>query len=199
MTEPPPPPPCSPGCAPPEVTHAEINITNTAPASPIRVNKAPVANLFGGLHGVAPNKRPLIPREKSRHTPARKKHGDPACRASAVKARVAIQEALSAKLSTLQVDYLFNAHVGLPDERLMIQVTPDGDDDNERLDNSKMTIRTPRLFQNSPLNHGQRRFQLKTATSSWCSIVTSCAIYARIHSIMNHSGEASLTCTASLT
>ena len=57
-------------------------------------------------------------------------------RASAVKACVAIQEALSAKLSALHVDDLFNAHVGRSDERLMIQVTLDRDDDDERLDNS---------------------------------------------------------------
>ncbi len=68
--------------------------------------------------------------------PTRKKHGDATQRASAVKARVTIQEVLSAKLSTLYVDNLFNAHVGPSDECLTIQVTPDGDDDDKRLNNS---------------------------------------------------------------
>ncbi len=66
----------------------------------------------------------------------RKKHRDVTQRASAVKARVMIQEALSAELSTLHIDDSFNAHVGPSDEHLTIQITPDRDDDDERLNDS---------------------------------------------------------------
>ena len=94
---------------------------------------------------VLPQTRDQIPREKSGHTPARKKHGDATQHASAVKARVAIQEALSAKLSTLHVDNLFNAQGGPSDECLTIQVTPDGDDDNKCLDDSNNDDYDPML------------------------------------------------------
>ena len=106
MTKPPP-PPRSPDCAPHEVTHAKINIAQAAPHSPMRPDKSPVANLFGRSLGFTLNKRQSIEREKSGHTPARKKHVHTACRASSVRARVAIQEALSAEMSSLHVDDSF--------------------------------------------------------------------------------------------
>jgi hypothetical protein len=65
----------------------------------MRTNEAPVANLFGVSQGVTQNKRSSIPREKTGHTPVRKKHGDATRRASSVRARVVIQEALSAKMA----------------------------------------------------------------------------------------------------
>jgi hypothetical protein len=65
-----------PDCPPHEVTHAEVNIAQAAPPSPMRTNEAPVANLFGVSQGVTQNKRSSIPSEKKGHTPARKKHGD---------------------------------------------------------------------------------------------------------------------------
>ena len=74
----------------------------------MRTNEAPVANLFGVSQGVTQNKRSSIPREKKGHTPARKKHGDVSRHASSVRVRVAIQEVLSAKMSTLQVDDLLS-------------------------------------------------------------------------------------------
>ena len=92
------PPPRLPDYAPYEVTHAEINIAQAASHSPMRPDKSPVANLFGGSLGFTLNKRQSIEREKSGHTPARKKHGHTTCRASSVRARVAIQEALSVKI-----------------------------------------------------------------------------------------------------
>ena len=110
MTEPPP-PPRSPNCAPHEVTHAEINIAQTAPPSPVHPDASPVANLFCGSQGVSQNKRTSIPRDKSGHTPARKKHGNATRRSASVKARVAIQEALSAEMSTLHVDDSLPRHV----------------------------------------------------------------------------------------
>jgi hypothetical protein len=51
---------------------------------------------FGELQGVSQNKRLSLPREKLGHTPARKKHGGTASRASSVKVRRAIQELLPA-------------------------------------------------------------------------------------------------------
>ena len=65
-----------PHCPPHEVTHAEVKITQAVPPSPMRTNEAPFANLFGVSHGVTQNKRLSIPREKTGHTPARKKHKD---------------------------------------------------------------------------------------------------------------------------
>ena len=100
MTEPPS-PPCLPNCPPHEVTHAEVNIAQAVPPSPKCAAKAPVANLFGGSLGVTQNKRPSIQREKSGHTPARKKHGDAMQRASSV-------DTLSSKMHTLHVDNLIS-------------------------------------------------------------------------------------------
>ena len=107
MTKPPL-PPRLPDFPPHEVTHAEVNIAKAAPPSPKCVNKAPVANLFGGLLGVTPNKRLSIQREKSGHTPARKKHQDAMQRASSVRARTAIQDALFSEMRTLHVDDLIS-------------------------------------------------------------------------------------------
>ena len=98
------PPPRSPDCPPHEVTHAEVIITQAEPSSPMCADEAPVANLFGGLLGVTQNKRPSIPREKSGHTPARKKHGDATQCASSVRAQAAIQDTLSSEMCTLHVD-----------------------------------------------------------------------------------------------
>jgi hypothetical protein len=77
----------------------------------------PVANLFGGSLGFTLNKRQSIKREKSGHTPARKKHGhtNTTCRASSVWARVAIQEALSAEMSSRHVDDSLSGRVELSD------------------------------------------------------------------------------------
>ena len=111
------PPPRSPDCAPheDEVTHAEINIAQAAPHSPMRPDELPVTNLFGGSLGFTLNKRQLIEREKSGHTPARKKHGHTTCRASSVRARVTIQEALSAEMSSLHVADSLSGRVELSD------------------------------------------------------------------------------------
>ena len=85
---------------------------------------------------VSPKTRDLrspIPREKTGHTPARKKHGDMTRRASSVRARVAIQEALSAEMSTLQVnDSLSGRIVESSDHCQMMIITPDRDDDDDQ-------------------------------------------------------------------
>ncbi len=92
------PPPGSPYIVPPGVTNAEINIANEPPSSPVPPDEAPVTNLFGGSLGVTQNKRPSIRRDKSGHTPARKKRGGTLRRVSSVKARIAIQDALAADM-----------------------------------------------------------------------------------------------------
>ena len=117
------PPPGSPNIVPPGVTNAKINIPNKPLSSPVPPNVAPVANLFSGLLGVTKNKRPLIRREESGHTPARKKHGNTMCRASSVKTRIAIQDALTADMLSL--------HVNNPCDELSYQpmtavITPNG-------------------------------------------------------------------------
>ncbi len=166
MTEPPL-PPRSPDCTPHEVTHAEINIAQAAPSSPMRAYEAPVANLFGGSHGIALNKRPSIEREKSSHTPVRKKLGNPTRRASSVRARVAIQEALSADMRSLHVDDSFNACVELSDQRRTMIVTPNGDDDNyDSVDDSDDDVYDPAPVANTPPKCGQRRFKIKTVNRS---------------------------------
>jgi hypothetical protein len=166
MTKPPP-PPRSPNCAPHEVTHAEINIAQAAPSSPMHAYKAPVTNLFGGSHGITLNKRPLIKREKSSHTPTKKKHGNPTRRASSVWARVAIQEALSADMRSLHVDNLFNACVESWDQCQMMIVTPDSNDNNnDSVNNSDNDIYNPASVANTPPKCGQRRFKIKTANQS---------------------------------
>ena len=98
----------------------------------MRPDESLVANLFGGLLGFTLNKRQSIEREKSGHTPARKKHGHTTCRASSVRARVAIQEALAVDMSSLHVDDSLSRHVELPDNCRTMIVTPDGDEDDER-------------------------------------------------------------------
>ena len=99
----------------------------------MRPDKSPVANLFGGSLGFTLNKRQSIEREKSGHTPARKKHGHTMCRASSVRARVAIQEALTVKMSSLHIDDSLSRRVKLPDNWQTMIVTPDGDEDDEQL------------------------------------------------------------------
>ena len=107
----------------------------------MRPDKLPVANLFGGSLGFTLNKRQLIEREKSGHTPARKKHGHTTCRASSVRALVEIQEALSAEMSSLHVDDSLSGRVDLSDYCQTMIVTPDRDDDDEqRIDNSADNI-----------------------------------------------------------
>jgi hypothetical protein len=92
----------------------------------MRTNEAPVANLFGVSQGVTQNKRSSIPREKTGHTPAREKHGDVTRCASSVRARVAIQEALSAEMSTLQVNDSLSGRIESSDHcQTMIIITPD--------------------------------------------------------------------------
>ena len=73
------------------------------------------SQIFGGSLGFTLNKRQLIEREKSGHTPARKKHGHTTCRASSVRARVTIQEALSAEMSSLHVADSLSGRVELSD------------------------------------------------------------------------------------
>ena len=98
------PPPDSPNIVPPGVTNAEINIANEPPSSPMLTDDAHVANLFGSSDAIAQNKRMSILREASGHTPARKKRGDTAHRASSLRARIAIQETLAADMmSTLHI------------------------------------------------------------------------------------------------
>ena len=98
------PPPGLPYIVPPSVTNTKINIANKPPSSPVPPDEAPDANLFGGLLGVTQNKRPSIGRDKSGHTPTKKKRGDTLRRASSVKARIAIQDALAADMLSLHVD-----------------------------------------------------------------------------------------------
>ena len=98
------PPSGSPNIVPPGVTNAKFNIANKPLLSPVPPDVAPVANLFGGSLGVTQNKRPLIRREESGHTPARKKRGNTICRASSVKARIAIQDALTADMLSLHAN-----------------------------------------------------------------------------------------------
>jgi hypothetical protein len=68
----------------------------------------------------------------------RKKHGGhTTCCASSVRARVAIQEALSAEMSSLHVDDSLTGRVELSDYCRKMIVTPDGDEDDEqRIDDS---------------------------------------------------------------
>ena len=130
-------PPRSPDCAPHKVTHAEINLAQAAPHSPMCPDKSPAANLFGGSLGFTLNKRQSIAREKSGHAPARKKHVHMTCRASSVWAHVTIQEALSAEMSSLHIDNSLSGRVKLSDYCRTMIVTPDGDEDDEqRIDDS---------------------------------------------------------------
>jgi len=100
-------------------------------------NEVPVANLFGGLLGVTQNKILSIQREKSGHTPARKKHRNATHRASSVRARAAIQDALSAEMSTLQVNDSISGRIETSDHCPTMIVTPDNnDDDDQRVDDS---------------------------------------------------------------
>ena len=92
---------------------------------------SPVANLFGGSLGFTLNKRQSIEREKSGHTPAKKKHLH-TCRASSVRARLAIQEALAVKMSSLHIDDSLSRRVELPDNCRTMIVTPDGDEDDKQ-------------------------------------------------------------------
>jgi hypothetical protein len=119
-------------------------------------NEAPVANLFGGSLGVTQNKRPSIQRVKSGHTPARKKHGNAMRRASSVRARAAIQDALSTEMSTLQVDDSISGHIETSDHCLTMIVTPDNnDDDDQRVDDSADDEDyDPAPVANPPLKHG---------------------------------------------
>ncbi len=121
------PPPRLPDIFPHKVTKEEMNIVHTLQSSPARAAEAPVANLFGDLHGFPPlNKRLSTPRETTGLTPARKKHGRTTRRASSVKARGAIQELLAAELSSLHVEDSFDGCAELSDLQQTI-VTPDGD------------------------------------------------------------------------
>jgi len=100
----------------------------------MRPDESLVANLFGGSLGFTLNKRQSIEREISGHTPARKKHGHTTCRASSVRARAAIQEALTVDMSSLHVDDSLSRRVELPDNCRTMIVTPDGDEvDKQRI------------------------------------------------------------------
>jgi hypothetical protein len=113
-----------PNIVPPGVTNAEINIANEPPSSPVPPDKAPVANLFGRSLGVTQNKRPSIRREESGHTPTRKKRGNTMCRASSVKARIAIQDALATDMLSLHVKDMCDASLH---RHMTAVITPDGD------------------------------------------------------------------------
>ena len=97
----------------------------------MRTDNAPVANLFGASHGIAQNKRMSILRETSGHTPARKKRGNTAHRASSLKARIAIQETLATDMSSLHVGNPRDFCNGSSDLVRAAVVTPDGDDDSD--------------------------------------------------------------------
>ena len=118
------PPPGLPNIVSPGVTNAKIHIANEPPSSPVPPDVAPVAYLFGRLLGVTQNKRPLIRREEFRHTPARKKRGDTMCRASSVKACIAIQDAFAADMLSLHVQDTCDASLHW---RMMAVITPNSD------------------------------------------------------------------------
>ena len=79
-------------------------------------SESPVANLFGGSLGFTLNKKQSIEKEK----------------ASSVRARVAIQEALAVEMSSLHIEDLLSRRVELPDNCRTMIVTPDGDEDDEQ-------------------------------------------------------------------
>jgi len=58
------------------------------------------------------------------------------CRASSVWACVVIQEALSAEMSSLHVDDSLSGRIELSDDCRTMIVTPNGDEDDELIDNS---------------------------------------------------------------
>jgi hypothetical protein len=117
------PPAGLPYIVPPGVTNAKINIANEPSSYPVPPDEAPVANLFGGSLGVTQNKRPSIRRDKSGHTPARKKRGDTVRRASSLTASIAIQNALAADLLSLHVDDPCDESLH---RRVTAVITPDG-------------------------------------------------------------------------
>jgi hypothetical protein len=123
-----PPPPCLPDLVPHEVTKGEINIAHAPPSSPASADNAPAANLFCNLQGFSQNKRLSLLREKSDHTPARKKHGGMMHCASYVKLQGAIEELL---LATLHVNDSFNHSAEWFDLHRPI-VTPNCGDVNDR-------------------------------------------------------------------
>jgi hypothetical protein len=120
-------------CVPHDVTKGEINIAHAPPSSLVRAIEALVANLFGNFHGFTQNKRVSAPRDTTGLTPARKKHGNTMQRASSLKARSAIQEVLSAELSSLHINDLFHVCAELSDLHWTMIVTPDGNDNNDGL------------------------------------------------------------------
>ena len=103
MTEPPPPP------------RDRLIVPPTRSHLPKLILHRPPPTLHGSL-GFTLNKRQSIEREKSGHTPVRKKHAHTTCRASSVQGRVAIQEALSAEMSSLHVDDSLSGRVELLDD-----------------------------------------------------------------------------------
>ncbi len=126
------PPPCLPNLVHHKITKGEINIAHASPSSPMRANDAPVLNLFCDLPEVTQNKRPLIPRDKSIHTPVRKKHSGTTCHASSVKAQGVIQELLATELYSLHVDDLFDGVAKSSDVHWTI-VTTDCNDADDRI------------------------------------------------------------------
>jgi hypothetical protein len=129
------PPPRSPDLVPYAVTKGKINIAHAPPSSPVCAHDSPVANLFCDFQEVTQNKRPSTPREKSGHTPARKKHGRTTHRASSVKGQGVIPELLSAKLFSLHVDDSLHGVAESSEVHRMI-VTPDGDDSDDGMNES---------------------------------------------------------------
>ena len=133
--------------------------------SPMCANKAPVANLFGGLLGVTQNKRPSIQREKSGHTPTRKKHGNATRRASSVRARAAIQDALSAEMSTLQVNNSISGRIETLDHCLTMIITPDNNDEDDQCvdDLADDEDYDPVPVAKPPPNHSLKQLERKTS------------------------------------
>jgi len=115
------------------------------------------------------NEAPAIQREKSGHTPTRKKHGNATRHAFSVRARAAIQDTLSAKMSTLQVEDSISGCIETSDHCLTMIVTPNNNDDDDQciddsaddVDYDPVPVATP-----PPSNHGLKRLERKTANRS---------------------------------
>jgi hypothetical protein len=88
----------SPNLTPHVVIYDKIMLPHAPHLSPVHANDAPVANLIAFARGGSQNKHVPTPREKTGHTPARKKHGGVMRHALFAKARGAIQELLALEL-----------------------------------------------------------------------------------------------------
>ena len=132
----PPPPPRSPDCPPHEVTHAEVNIAQAAPPSPVRTDKAPVANLFGVLQGATKTRdcrsqgRRQVTHPQGKSTGTRRDVHLLLGRASQFRRP-------SRQMSTLHVNDLLSERIESLDHCQTMIITPDRDDDDDlRVDDS---------------------------------------------------------------